>query len=118
VEGIVLFEIFFKINKKKFCSIDLLFIFVKQITIKPNTMKILQKDSQSRIVRYGVKCYTNVNGYKCQAYAHAKKVGNYLVISENYNDCIDFDGQSVSGKYKIITVGRGNIAEVICSKVD
>jgi hypothetical protein len=81
-------------------------------------MKILQKDSQSSIVRYGVKCYTNVNGHKCQAYAHAKKVGNYLVISENYNDCIDFDGQSVSGKYKIITVGRGNIAEVICSKVD
>jgi hypothetical protein len=82
-----------------------------------NNMKILQRDSQSRIVRYGVKCYTIVNGYKCQAYAHAKKVGNYLVISENYNDCIDFDGQIVSGKYKIITVGRGNIAEVICSKV-
>ena len=81
-------------------------------------MTTLQRDSQSRIVRYGVKCYTIVNGYKCQAYAHAKKEGNYLVISENYNDCIDFDGQPVSGRYKIITVGRGNISEVICSKVN
>ena len=81
-------------------------------------MTTLQKDSQSRVARYGVKCFTMVNGYKCQAYAHAKKEGNYLVISENYNDCIDLNGQSVSGRYKILTIGNGRIADVICSKVN
>ena len=79
-------------------------------------MKILQRDSQSRVVRYGMKCYTFINGVKCQSYAHAKKEGNFLVISENYSDCIDFDGQPVNGKYKIISILNGKIADVICSK--
>ena len=81
-------------------------------------MKILHRDSQSRIIRYGLKCYTLVNGYKCQSYAYAKKVGNFLEISDNYNDCFDIDGELVNGKYKIITIGKGRIADVICSKIN
>jgi len=77
----------------------------------------LVKDSQSRITRYGIKCFHLVNGFKCSAFAHAEKKGNKLVISESFNTCIDANGQSITGIYKIITVGTGKIAEVICEKL-
>ncbi len=80
-------------------------------------MTKLVKDSQSRIVRYGMKCFEIIDGVKCQSFANAKKKGNNLVISEAFSSCIDANGQSVSGTYKIVSVGAGRIAEVVCEKL-
>jgi hypothetical protein len=80
-------------------------------------MTTLIKDRQSRIVRYGMACFQINNGMKCQAFAHATKKGNNLIISENYSDLIDCNGNSVSGTYKILTVTNGKIAEVYCEKI-
>ena len=91
------------------------FIFVSDL--KTNTMTKLVKDSQSRIVRYGMKCFQIIDGMKCYAFAHANKKGNTLVISEAFNTCVDANGQSVSGTYKIVSVGTGRIAEVVCEKL-
>jgi len=84
---------------------------------KQTDMKTLVKDSQSRIVRYGMKCFRNDGGYKVQAFANAKKSGNKLIISDVYNDCFDSEGNIVSGTYKIISVGVGKIAEIKCEKI-
>lgn len=80
-------------------------------------MVTLTKDRQSRIVRYGLNCFHILNGIKCHAYAHANKKGNTLVISDAFEGCIDANGQSVVGIYKIVNVGTGKIANVICEKL-
>ena len=84
---------------------------------KQKDMKTLVKDSQSRIVRYGIKCFRVDGGYKVQAFANAKKSGNKLVISNIYNDCFDIEGCPVSGTYKIVSEGLGRIAEIKCEKI-
>ena len=75
------------------------------------------KDSQSRIVRYGIKCFQMIDGMRCYAFAHATKKGNTLVVSDNFSYCIDAQGNSLNGTYKIISVGNGNIAPVNCEKI-
>jgi hypothetical protein len=78
---------------------------------------VLIQDNQSRITRYGMKCFNIIDGVKCQAFAHAKKKGNKILISDSYSDCIDENGNTVSGVYKIINIGEGRIAEIICEKI-
>ena len=76
------------------------------------------KDSQSRVTRYGMKCHKLINGYKVQQFAHADKKGNTLVISKNFSDCINNDGESIAGIYKILEIGKGKIATVLCEKIN
>ncbi len=78
---------------------------------------IFIKDSQSRITRYGLKCFQLIDGIKCQAFAHATKKGNNLIISNNFNDCFESDNKTVIGVYKIIKEEHGRIANVICEKL-
>ena len=80
-------------------------------------MTTLIQDNQTRITRYGIKCFQIIGGIKCYASAVATKKRNTLVISENFADCVDANGISVSGTYKIISIGKGKIAEVICEKL-
>jgi hypothetical protein len=80
-------------------------------------MTTLIQSKQTRITRYGIKCFQIIDGIKCHASAVANKKRNTLVISENFSDLVDANGISVSGTYKIISIGRGKIAEVICEKI-
>ena len=80
-------------------------------------MKTFVKDSQSRIVRYGIKCFQIIDGVKCYAFAHAKKTGNTLSVSDSFNYCVDFNGNIISGKYIILSEGTGKISDVICEKI-
>jgi hypothetical protein len=75
------------------------------------------KDSQSRITRYGMKVYQLINGCKVQAYAHANKKGNTLIISENFSDLVNDSGEKITGVYKILEIGKGKIATVKCVKL-
>jgi hypothetical protein len=86
-------------------------------TKKMKTTTTFVKDSQSRITRYGMKCLQIIDGMKCYAFAHATKKGGTLVISENYSSCIDNNGNSISGTYRIVTTGIGNVAPVVCEKL-
>lgn len=63
-----------------------------------------------------MKCFQIIDGIKCYAFAHAVKKGKTLVISSSFSDLIDAHGCSISGTYKIISEGSGNVADVICEK--
>ncbi len=75
------------------------------------------KDSQTRVTRYGIKCFQSIDGVKCYAFAHADKKANNIVVSNNFSDFVDINGNSISGTYKIINTGVGKVANVTCEKV-
>lgn len=76
------------------------------------------KDSQSRIIRYGIKCLQLIDGYKCHSFAPATKKGNKLIVSDNCEGCFGADNMPINGIYQIITEGKGRIADVLCNKLD
>lgn len=76
------------------------------------------KDSQSRITRYGIKCFQLNNGIKCYAFAPAKKIGKKLIISDLHSDLINANGESIHGEYLIKSIDNGKIANVICEKLN
>lgn len=75
------------------------------------------RDSQSRVVRFGLTCFQMIDGVKCHAFVPAKKRGNILTIDSILTYAIDSDGNSVCGDYKIVSIGVGKIANVICIKL-
>ena len=91
---------------------------IYQTNQKQQIMTQLIIDKQTRITRYGMKCFQIIDGIKCHAYAYAKKKNNNLIISENYNDLIDANGNCVSGTYKILSIGNGKIANINCEKIN
>jgi len=82
------------------------------------TSAIFTEDKQSRITRYGFKCFQLISDTRCFAYAVAKKEGSLLVVSPSFSDLINEAGESVSGTYRIVEIiGQGKINQVKCLKI-